>query len=143
MDIKYVIKIYINSQSAESTPPLGTVLGNLGVNAVKFCKEFNEFTAELPAYFQLFVIINIFENKSYTFLTEFGSLGYVINLIKMEMEFESDKVFLSQVVQLALFKFPSSQLRTSMSMLLGAISASTVELIDDLSLDDYDESLQQ
>jgi ribosomal protein L11 len=136
MDVKYVIKIYINAQSAESTPPLGTVLGNIGVNAVKFCKEFNEFTSELPAYFQLVVTINIFENKSYTFTTEFGSLGYVINLLKMEMEFESDKILLSQLVQLALFKFSHYSLEASMSMLLGAISGSELEVIDDLSSDD-------
>jgi len=27
---------------ADAVPPLGTVLGNLGINAVKFCKDFND-----------------------------------------------------------------------------------------------------
>jgi ribosomal protein L11 len=44
MEAKYIINIIIRSKSAESGPPLGTVLGNLGVNTVKFVKEFNDFT---------------------------------------------------------------------------------------------------
>lgn len=39
LEIKNVITIYILAQKAENTPPLGTVLGNLGVNAIKFCTE--------------------------------------------------------------------------------------------------------
>lgn len=31
--------IYIYAQTAESGPPLGTILGNLGINTVKFCKD--------------------------------------------------------------------------------------------------------
>ena len=40
------VSIYLRAQMAESGPPLGTVLGNLGVNTVKFCKEFNDFTKD-------------------------------------------------------------------------------------------------
>ncbi len=39
--IKYSLRLYIKSQGAESGPPLGTILSNIGVNAVNFCKEFN------------------------------------------------------------------------------------------------------
>ncbi len=31
--------VYIQSQSAEAAPPLGTILGNVGVNSEKFCTE--------------------------------------------------------------------------------------------------------
>ena len=39
LEIKNIIKIYILAQKAENSPPLGTILGNLGVNAIKFCSE--------------------------------------------------------------------------------------------------------
>jgi len=50
-EYKIILNIYIRSNSAEAVPPLGTTLGNIGVNALKFCKEFNEFTKDLPNYF--------------------------------------------------------------------------------------------
>jgi len=67
----YKLTLYIRSNSAESGPPLGTTLGNIGVNTLKFCKEFNEFTQDLPNYFLLKVVITISENKSFIFKISF------------------------------------------------------------------------
>ena len=66
-DIKYLKKCYLMSQKAEAVPPLGTILGNIGVNTIKFCDEFNNYTKELPNYFLLKVYIIIFENKTFKF----------------------------------------------------------------------------
>ena len=33
------LTLYIRANNAESGPPLGTTLGNIGVNTIKFCKE--------------------------------------------------------------------------------------------------------
>src|SRR3954464_11365947 len=79
-----VLIIYIKAGQAESGPPLGTILGNIGVQTVKFCKEFNEFTKELPSYFLLKVKIIIEENKSFTFSVEMPSVGFIISLLKKE-----------------------------------------------------------
>lgn len=84
MDLKFKIITYIRAKSAESGPPLGTTLGNIGVNAIKFCKDFNEFTSELPSYFLLKVEINVFENKSYIFSIFLPSIGYFISILKKE-----------------------------------------------------------
>ena len=45
--------MYIRANMAEAGPPLGTTLGNVGVNTLKFCKEFNEFSKDLPNFFIL------------------------------------------------------------------------------------------
>lgn len=66
--VKHVKKIYLRAQSADPAPPLGTVLGNLGVNTNTFCTAFNLFTKQLPAYFSLKVTIYIFENRTTLFL---------------------------------------------------------------------------
>jgi ribosomal protein L11 len=83
-DIKHVIDIVIRSQSAESGPPLGTVLGNIGVNAVKFAKDFNEYTEELPNYFKVNVKIFIYRNNSYKFITRIPNIGYILSLLRKE-----------------------------------------------------------
>src|ERR1700753_3459625 len=76
--------LYIRAGQAESGPPLGTILGNIGVQTIKFCKEFNDFTKELPTYFLLKVNISIGENKNFTFNIEQPSIGFIISLLKKE-----------------------------------------------------------
>lgn len=49
--ISNVIEVFLKAKSADPGPPLGTVLGNLGVNTLNFCKDFNNFTNNLESYF--------------------------------------------------------------------------------------------
>jgi len=86
-DIKHIINITIKSQSAESGPPLGTVLGNIGVNAIKFAKDFNEFTADLPNYFKVNVKILIYKNNNYKFIIKMSNIGYILSLLRKEGEY--------------------------------------------------------
>jgi len=76
--------IYIRAGQAESGPPLGTILGNIGVQTVKFCKEFNDYTKELPSYFLLKVKIIINETKNFIFSIEQPSIDFIISLLKKE-----------------------------------------------------------
>lgn len=61
---------------------MGTILGNLGVNTVSFCNNFNIYTKALPAYFVLKVVIYIYENKSIDFNVFLPSTGFLLNLLK-------------------------------------------------------------
>jgi ribosomal protein L11 len=83
-DVKHVINITIKSQSAEAGPPLGTVLGNIGVNAIKFAKDFNEYTEELPNYFKVNVKIFIYKNNNYKYLIKIPNIGYILFLLRKE-----------------------------------------------------------
>lgn len=82
--IKHAVDIFIKSNGAETGPPLGTILGNLGINSAKFCKEFNEFTKFLPNYFVLKVRIFIFENRSYSFFIKAPSSSFILSSLKIE-----------------------------------------------------------
>ena len=53
--------------SVESGPPLSTILGNFGINTVKFVKDLNDFTGELPTYFLLVVNVTINSDRTYKF----------------------------------------------------------------------------
>lgn len=81
---KYIKRIFIRSQSADPAPPLGTVLGNLGVNTVAFCTSFNMLTKNIPNYFLLKTIIYIYENKSTNFIINLPSTGFILNLLKFQ-----------------------------------------------------------
>lgn len=130
------IKMYMRSQLLESGPPVGTVLGNVGLNAVKFCKEFNEFTKELPSYFVLKVTISVLEDRTYTFTVDAPSTGFILNLLKFERIFNVSGrkvvktcVFLKSVVQLARFKFPYLSLKKAVNTICGSINSANILII--------------
>jgi large subunit ribosomal protein L11 len=126
--------IYIRSNSAESGPPLGTTLGNIGVNTLKFCKEFNELTQDLPNYYLLKVSILVTENKSYSFSIELPSIGFLIYLLKHEDSFKDANgsiniyyyIYLEDLLKLAKFKFPSVDLKNSTKIIKGSLLSSNI-----------------
>ena len=109
MEIKHKLQLYIQAQSADAAPPLGTVLGNLGVNTVNFCKEFNSATADIPSYLTVQVTIVVNSNRSYNFRIGEPNLGSVLGLLSYEKTvYEQGKerkqkcVKLKAIIQLAL-----------------------------------------
>ena len=42
LNIVKIVKVEIPASGAAITPPLGTALGQYGMNTMEFCKEFNE-----------------------------------------------------------------------------------------------------
>lgn len=130
MNVVNVVTIYLRSQMAESGPPLGTILGNLGINTVKFCKEFNDFTKDLPSYFLLKVKINILEDKTFTFSVDLPSTGKLISLLKFDrtVDFSGKQVvqscvYMKDLVQIALLKFPGMELQIVMPIILGSVNS--------------------
>ncbi|MDR1555346.1 MAG: 50S ribosomal protein L11 [Campylobacteraceae bacterium] len=63
------IKLQIAAGKATPTPPVGPALGQRGVNIMEFCKAFNERTKDL-AGFKIPVIITVYADKSFTFITK-------------------------------------------------------------------------
>jgi len=87
---KEIIKtfsIFLRSGKVEAGPPLSTILGNFGINTVKFVKDYNEFTKELPDYFLLVVIINVYNDKSYNFLVKEPSVSLLLRLLSFDKDF--------------------------------------------------------
>ena len=135
-EITHTIVIFLRAQSVESGPPLGTILGNLGVNTVKFCKDFNDFTKELPNYFSVRVTINIFEDRSFNFYVEAPSTGFILSLLKFERivkkngrDFTENCVLLYDVIMLAKFKFPDHALINSVKIILGSVVSAGLVIV--------------
>jgi large subunit ribosomal protein L11 len=117
LKITHIKRCFLLSGQAEPAPPLGTILGNLGVNTIKFCEEFNKSTSKLPSYFLVKVIIFIYENRTFSFKIKIPTIGFFLNLLKIDKKIRikyfdryHDKnitcVKLKNIIQLALFKFP-------------------------------------
>ena len=65
--VKAIIKLQIQAGKANPAPPVGSALGQHGVNIMAFCKDYNERTASqagtiVPAE------ITIYEDRSFTFV---------------------------------------------------------------------------
>lgn len=67
--IKAVIRLQIEAGKATPAPPVGTALGQHGINIMAFCKEYNERTAAQAGSI-IPVQITVFEDRSFTFVTK-------------------------------------------------------------------------
>lgn len=130
--LKHVIDVYLRAASADSGPPLGTILGNLGINTSKFCKDFNEFTKNLPTYFIVRVRIFIFENRTFSFMVLAPSTTYLINILKFQKTIEvwnfdrlNKKIIscikLEDLLKLSIFKFSHLNIKAALFIIWSTV----------------------
>ncbi|MDH5611155.1 MAG: 50S ribosomal protein L11 [Gammaproteobacteria bacterium] len=64
------IKLQVPAGSANPSPPVGPALGQRGVNIMEFCKAFNAKTQNLEKDLPIPVVITVYADKSFTFITK-------------------------------------------------------------------------
>ncbi len=64
------IKLQIPAGRANPSPPVGPALGQHGVNIMEFCKAFNAETQTLEQGMPIPVVISVYTDKSFTFITK-------------------------------------------------------------------------
>lgn len=67
--VKTQIKLQIPAGAATPAPPVGSSLGQHGVNIMEFCKQFNAATAQRKGE-TVPVIITVYIDKTFTFITK-------------------------------------------------------------------------
>lgn len=67
--IKNTVRLQIPAGEANPAPPVGPALGQHGVNIMEFCKAFNSKTESQKGTI-IPVIISIYEDKSFSFITK-------------------------------------------------------------------------
>ncbi len=82
--LKAVVKLQIPAGQANPAPPVGTALGPHGIPLMDFCKQFNDATKD-KAGFVIPVVLNIYEDRSFSFITKTPPAS---NLIKKELGLE-------------------------------------------------------
>jgi large subunit ribosomal protein L11 len=76
-EVVATIKLQIPAGSANPAPPVGPALGQQGVNIMAFCKEFNAATQKQAGDI-LPVVITVFKDKSFTFITKNPPAGILL-----------------------------------------------------------------
>ncbi len=81
------ISFYLKANTATVSPPLSSIFGNLGLNTMKFCKEFNELTAQLMSYFLLKVYVKI-DLTLKTWVVKIGTvpITYLFRLTSLQIK---------------------------------------------------------
>jgi large subunit ribosomal protein L11 len=67
--IEAYIKLQVKAQEANPSPPVGPALGQRGVNIMEFCKAFNAQTQGLEKGMPVPVVITVYSDRSFTFIT--------------------------------------------------------------------------
>ena len=68
--IEAYIKLQVAAGQANPSPPVGPALGQHGVNIMEFCKAFNAQTQSLEAGMPVPVVITVYNDRSFTFITK-------------------------------------------------------------------------
>jgi large subunit ribosomal protein L11 len=68
--VEAYIKLQVKAGQANPSPPVGPALGQHGVNIMEFCKAFNAQTQSLEAGLPIPVVITVYNDRSFTFITK-------------------------------------------------------------------------
>ena len=68
--VQAYIKLQVAAGKANPSPPVGPALGQHGVNIMEFCKAFNAQTQNLEAGMPIPVVITVYNDRSFTFITK-------------------------------------------------------------------------
>jgi len=68
--VEAYIKLQVPAGKANPSPPVGPALGQHGVNIMEFCKAFNAKTADFEAGMPIPVVISVYSDRSFTFVTK-------------------------------------------------------------------------
>jgi len=133
------IKLQISAGKANPAPPIGPALGSAGINIMAFCKEFNAKTQDRAGDI-LPVIITVFQDKSFTFITKQPPVS---RLILKELGIESGskvpnrdkvgKLTKSQVSKIAKSKVQDMRIvseEAAMMMVMGTARSMGVDIVE-------------
>ena len=76
--IEGYIKLNIPAGAANPSPPVGPALGQRGVNIMEFCKAFNASTDSLEKNMPIPVVITVFSDKSFSFVTKTPPVSFFL-----------------------------------------------------------------
>ncbi|MFA5592787.1 MAG: 50S ribosomal protein L11 [Micavibrio sp.] len=77
-EITGYINLIIPAGAANPAPPIGPALGQHGVNIMEFCKAFNAETEKSEKGMPTPVVITVYKDRSFTFITKKAPNTYYI-----------------------------------------------------------------
>ena len=114
------IKLQIPAGKANPSPPVGPALGQRGINIMEFCKAFNAKTQGLEEGLPIPVVIQYYQDKSFTFVTKTPPAS----------------VLLKKAASLKLGKKPASGSKKPGHDTVGSVSMKQVREIAEMKMED-------
>ncbi|OGS40147.1 MAG: 50S ribosomal protein L11 [Elusimicrobia bacterium RIFOXYA2_FULL_69_6] len=138
--VKTQIKLQIPAGAANPAPPVGPALGQHGVNIMDFCKQFNDRSRKMEAGMTIPVVITVYEDRSFTFITKMPPVASLIKraagLAKASGEPNRNKVgkiTLKQAEEIATQKMPdlnTKDLKSALQMVKGTARSMGIDVTD-------------
>ena len=132
------VKLQVAAGSANPSPPVGPALGQHGLNIMEFCKQFNAVTQKQEKGLPIPVIITVFSDKSFTFITKTPPVTVLIKkaigLDKGSSQANKDKVGRinrKQLEEIARIKMPDmncNDIDAAVRMIVGSCRQMGVEV---------------
>jgi large subunit ribosomal protein L11 len=72
------VKLQVPAGQANPSPPIGPALGQRGLNIMEFCKQFNAATKSMEPGTPIPVIITVYSDRSFTFVSKTPPASYYI-----------------------------------------------------------------
>ena len=136
------IKLQIQAGKANPSPPVGPALGQHGVNIMDFCKQFNAKT-ESQAGYVIPVVIDVYEDRSFTFVTKSPPATILIkkalNLSKGSSNTKKDTVGeitraqLEEIAKIKMDDLNATSMEAAVSMIKGSARSMGVKVVDQFS----------
>ena len=79
--VQALIKLQVAAGAANPSPPVGPALGQHGVNIMEFCKAFNAQTQDLDKGMPVPVIITVYNDRSFTFVTKTPPAAFLLRKV--------------------------------------------------------------
>lgn len=134
------IKLQIPAGQANPSPPVGPALGQKGVNIMDFCKAFNARTQSSQPGMPIPVIITVYSDKSFDFVTKAPPASYLImNAIKLKKGSSNTgkdfvgKIRVSQLREIAKIKMVDMNANdddAAVEMLRGTATSMGIEVVE-------------
>ncbi len=138
--VKTQIKLQVPAGQANPAPPIGPALGQHGVNIMDFCRQFNEKTKSMEQGMPIPVVITVYEDRSFTFITKMPPMSALIRkacgIPKGSGEPNKNKVgklTRKQAEEIAKQKMPdlnTTDINEAINMVIGTAKSMGVEIVD-------------
>lgn len=133
------IKLQIQAGKANPSPPVGPALGQHGVNIMDFCKQFNAKTESQAGYI-IPVVIDVYEDRSFTFVTKSPPASVLIkkalNLSKGSSNTKKDTVGeitraqLEEIAKIKMEDLNATTMDAAVNMIKGSCRSMGVKVVD-------------
>lgn len=140
--VQAYIKLQVAAGKANPSPPVGPALGQHGVNIMEFCKAFNARTQEMEAGMPIPVVITVYSDKSFTFVTKTPPASI---LLKKAAKIKSGSgtpntnkvgsVTVDQLIEIAKLKDPdltAASMKAAVSTIAGSARSMGIEIEGDI-----------